>query len=418
MGLGIKLRQNPAFTWFQIMLIYFVALYLIVRGSFDIFSMIDEYHTISIAIMAMGLTSLLLLVMILNGNPNFGGFIKLNFILFVYGVCSLTIFDVSLIKHTIEPILLINLFYFFVHKTMDKQGVDEMFMAFRNIMVVLAISSVTLWILGPILNILSPSNTFYVDRGGEQLTVVNVYNYIMCTGTSEREFLSFVLPPNNCIFREKAFAATTFFITLCYELFINKRNSVIVIGILYIALFSTTSITSIVVGIIGGILYLASKKGRLFARLLILLPIIWLAVPFIQDTLQAKFETHSGESRSLDLMNGINAWLDSPLFGHGYKNQAAYDFYKTGYSSSIAQILVCGGIYLTTLYFFPILKAIRKGIKTRTYKLSAFALCVSLPLFINRGCFNANMFFILICLNYFYTLPKYLYHDKRKICLG
>jgi len=66
---------------------------------------------------------------------------------------------------------------------MDKQGVDEMFMAFRNIMVVLAISSVTLWILGPVLNILSPSNTFYVDRGGEKLTVVNVYNYIMCTTT-------------------------------------------------------------------------------------------------------------------------------------------------------------------------------------------------------------------------------------------
>ena len=41
MGLGIKLRQNPAFTWFQIMLIYFVALYLIVRGSFDIFSRND-----------------------------------------------------------------------------------------------------------------------------------------------------------------------------------------------------------------------------------------------------------------------------------------------------------------------------------------------------------------------------------------
>lgn len=417
MGLGIKLRQNPAFTWFQIMLIYFVALYLIVRGSFDIFSMIDEYDTISTAIMVMGLTSLLLLVIILNDKPNYDGFINLNFFLLVYMICSFTIFDISLIKHSVEPIFVINLFYFFVHKTMNKQGVDELFMAFRNIMVVLAISSVTLWILGPIMDILSPSNTFYIDRGGKNV-VLDVYYYIMCTGTSERDFLSFVLPSNNCIFREKAFAATTFFLALCYELFINKRNSVIVIGILYIALFSTTSTTSIVVGIIGGILYLACKKGLLSTRLLILLPIIWFAVPFIQDTLQAKFETHSGESRSLDLMNGINAWLDSPLFGHGYKNQAAYDFYKTGYSSSIAQILVCGGIYLTTIYFFPILKTIRRGVKTQTYELSAFALCVSLPLFINRGCFNANMFFILICLNYFYTSPKYLYYAKRKICLG
>ena len=417
MGLGIKLRQNPAFTWFQIMLIYFVALYLIVRGSFDIFSKIDEYDTISTAIMVMGLTSLLLLVIILNGKPNYDDLIKLNLILLVYEICSFTILDVSLLKLTIEPILVINLLYFFAHKTMDRQGVDEMFMAFRNIMVVLAISSVTLWILGPIMGILSPSNTFYIDRG-EKNTVLNVYYYIMCTGSSEHDFLSFVLPPNNCIFREKAFAATTFFLALCYELFINKRNSVIVIGIFYIALFSTTSTTSIVVGIIGGILYLASKKGLLSARLLILLPIIWFAVPFIQDTLQAKFVTHSGESRSLDLMNGINAWLESPLFGHGYQNQAAYDFYKTGYSSSIAQILVCGGIYLTTIYFFPILKTIRRGVKTQTYELSAFALCVSLPLFINRGCFNANMFFILICLNYFYTSPKYLYYAKRKICLG
>ena len=417
MGLGIKLRQNPAFTWFQIMLIYFVALYLIVRGSFDIFSKIDEYDTISTAIMVMGLTSLLLLVIILNGKPNYDDLIKLNLILLVYEICSFTILDVSLLKLTIEPILVINLLYFFAHKTMDRQGVDEMFMAFRNIMVVLAISSVTLWILGPIMGILSPSNTFYVDRGGKNV-VLDVYYYIMCTGTSERDFLSFVLPSNNCIFREKAFAATTFFLALCYELFINKRNSVIVIGILYIALFSTTSTTSIVVGIIGGILYLACKKGLLSTRLLILLPIIWFAVPFIQDTLQAKFVTHSGESRSLDLMNGINAWLESPLFGHGYKNQAAYDFYKTGYSSSIAQILVCGGIYLTTIYFFPILKTIIRGVKTQTYELSAFALCVSLPLFINRGCFNANMFFILICLNYFYTSPKYLYYAKRKICLG
>lgn len=417
MGLGIKLRQNPAFTWFQIMLIYFVALYLIVRGSFDIFSKIDEYDTISTAIMVMGLTSLLLLVIILNGKPNYDDLIKLNLILLVYEICSFTILDVSLLKLTIEPILVINLLYFFAHKTMDRQGVDEMFMAFRNIMVVLAISSVTLWILGPIMGILSPSNTFYIDRG-EKNTVLNVYYYIMCTGSSEHDFLSFVLPPNNCIFREKAFAATTFFLALCYELFINKRNSVIVIGIFYIALFSTTSTTSIVVGIIGGILYLASKKGMLSARLLILLPIIWFAVPFIQDTLQTKFETHSGESRSLDLMNGINAWLESPLFGHGYKNQAAYVFYKTGYSSSIAQILVCGGIYLTTIYFFPILKTIIRGVKTQTYELSAFALCVSLPLFINRGCFNANMFFILICLNYYYTSPKYLNHDKRTICMG
>ena len=417
MGLGIKLRQNTAFTWFQIMLIYLVALYLVVRGSFDIFSMIDEYQTISTAIRVMGLTSLLLLVIILNGAPNSDGLIKLNLILLVYEICSFTILDESLMKNTIEPILVINLLYLFTHKTMDRQGVDEMFMAFRNIMVVLAISSVTLWILGPIMDILSPSNTFYIYRG-EKDTVLNVYYYIMCTGTSVHDFLSFVLPPNNCIFREKAFAATTFFLALCYELFINKRKSVIVIGILYIALFSTTSTTSIVVGIIGGILYLASKKGMLSARLLILLPIIWFAVLFIQDTLQAKFETHSGESRSLDLLNGINAWLDSPLFGHGYNNQAAYVFYETGYSSSIAQILVCGGIYLTTIYFFPILKTIRRGVKTQTYELSAFAICVSLPLFINRGCFNANMFFILICLNYFYTSPKYLYYAKRKICLG
>ena len=418
MGLGIKLRQNPAFTWFQILLIYLVALYLIVRGSFDIFTIIDEYHTISTAISALGLTSLLLLVVILNGTPDFNGFIKLNFFLLVYMICSFTIFDISLIKLSVEPIFVINLLYFFVHKTMDKQGVDELFMAFRNIMVVLAISSVALWILGPIMNILSPLNTFYVDRGGEHLTVVNVYYYVMCTGISEHDFLSFVLPPNNCIFREKAFAASTFFLTLCYELFINKRNSLIVIVILYIALFSTTSTTSIVVGIIGGILYIASKKGKLFVRLLILLPIILYAVSFLEDTIQAKFETHSGESRSSDLMNGIIAWLDSPLFGHGFNNPAAYDFYKTGYSNSIPKLLVSGGLYLTTLYFFPILKAIRKGIKTRTYKLSAFALCVSLPLFINRGCFNANMFFILICLNYFYTSPKYLYHDKRTIRLG
>lgn len=418
MGLGIKPRQNPAFTWFQIMLIYLVALYLIVQGSFDIFSMIDEYHIISIGIMATGLASLLFLVITSNGKADFDGLIKLNIILFVYEVCSFTIFDVSLIKHTIVPILEINLFYIFVHRTMDRQGGDELFMAFRNIMVMLALSSVILWILGPIMGVLSPSNTFYVDRGGERLTVVNVYNYVMCTGSSEHDFLSFVLPPNNCIFREKAFAATTFFLTLCYELFINKRNSVIAIGVLCIALFSTTSTTSIILGIIGGILYQTSKKGKSSVRLLILLLIVWFAVLFILDSLQAKFETYSGESRSLDFMNGINAWLDSPLFGHGYNNQAAYDFYKTGYSSSIAILLVSGGFYLATIYFFPILKTIIRGVKTQTYELSAFALGVSLTLFINRGCFNANMFFILICLNYFYTSPKYLYHDKRKICLG
>ena len=72
---------------------------------------------------------------------------------------------------------------------------------------------------------------------------------------------------------------------------------------------------------------------------------------------------HSAESRTNDFLNGISAWMDSPIIGYGFANFKILAKMGTGYSNSITQILDQGGIMLALLYVCSFVKCYIRGIR-------------------------------------------------------
>lgn len=402
---------------FKRILIYIVASYLVIGGSFEIFSQIPDLHGVTSFLRNIALFALFILVGSRGWNKlNYNGFGLLNVLLLTFVILSGTVLNLS--ANVIEALIMINLLFLFIRTYENEYQYSFLFESFSKITCLLGLVSTTIWLIGPVLNVLNSTNGYWVERGPQTQYMLN-YCYLCFTTTSGNDFFNtflfgnnISLLPNNCIFREKAFAATTFFLALIYEMFIKKDKSRNAIVILTISLFSTLSMTSILLGIMAIVIFILSQKGKSVSTIWIWgIPIIIISFEFLQDVLLEKSLTHSGESRTSDLINGIEAWANRPFFGYGYNNTEIYTKYETGYSNSISVILVSGGIYLALLYVVPLIKAIKTSIRSKHDTMFAFVICLVMTLLVNRCAFNINIFYILLFLAISFPKINYSQND-------
>lgn len=394
---------------FKNLLIYIAALYLVVGGSFEVFSLIPTLSFVTTTIRYLNFIALLVLTLTVKVQTQTKVLPLLLCLLFyIFSSGTIFSFSVGFLDVMMEVIFLL----LFIEKYEIEQKQWHLYKAFINIMFVLALGSLVLWILGPVLGKLAPTASYFIERG-DKTRLFNNFYYI-CFSCHEMDFMDFFVAPNNCIFREKAFAATLFAIALIGELFVTKRRSIIVVTIFAAAMLSTVSATSIVLGLVIIALFMFSRSNlKISLSHIITLIVAIVIVSILQNVMEDKLDTHSGESRLSDLTNGIAAWINHPLFGYGYNPQQVYTQYSTGYSSSISIILISGGIYLMSLYIIPLLKTLRTSFRKADSSMLCFVLSTIVMLSMNRCAFLPIVFYLL--LNMFYVLPKYDYSNGKEI---
>ena len=273
------------------------------------------------------------------------------------------------------PIFLI----YFSNKNYNQ--IKEIGKKFIGIVLILSCVSFFFWLFGSVLNIIKPINEIKVVWG-RPYTLMDNYCGIYFDSHQDIYWLTnSPIPRNMGIFGEAPMFACILLITmlinflLCCQDSENKYNkkNIIKMGILVITMFSTISIT----GIISSIIIILFYSMGLFKKIVInhkkifsfccIIGIVFM-IPFSMNIIDKKFNSGSVLHRNMDLYNGFNAFIKSPIIGNGINHPRSVESdYENGYgySNAIIPIITDGGILLSILYFLPI---VLLGIKDVYYK--------------------------------------------------
>lgn len=136
---------------------------------------------------------------------------------------------------------------------------------------------------------------------------------------------------------------------LCNELFVKYRPRLIN-TLLIVTMITSTSTTSYIALAIYLFYKLSKDKSsssfKRFLKFFVVFAALIAAVIFIRIVFLKKLDSHSGEVRSAKMLNEISLFLESPLIGHGIGT-------VSGTSNSIIALLAEGGIFLWSIYYFP-----------------------------------------------------------------
>lgn len=323
--------------------------------------------------------------------------------LMIYLIVSGSFNCTSLELRTTLLTLIVVIFLIVYVDSYEGNGQYQMYEAYTNIMFFLAFGSLVIWLMGPVFHIISPLFTFYSNWGYDGvrhgLNLTSNY-YFICLSQENVDFLGLSLSANNCIFVEKSFTAFSFCTGLFYEMYVRENPSRLRIIVFIAAILSTCSTTGVIMATISAVFYYVSKMSnrsntQLF--LILLFPIIaYFAYDFLSGILEEKALTHSGESRGSDFQNGILGWHNSPIWGYGFNNSKKLIEYSTGYSNSIALILMKGGLMLAFLYISPFIKCISKGVRTKQLRFILFSCSLFVVFSFTIVAMHNNIFYFLL----------------------
>ena len=383
-------------------ILLYLSAFLIVVESGTMFVAFSDFYSLFDKLKVATMLVLLFLVFNTGYKIKSPKLTQLNLFLFIYLLGSYTLFNSSTSQLFLNftEILIINLLYIFIINTERYHG-PYIFIAYRNIILLLAVSSLFLWLLGPILNLIEPSAYLVSNWSVHREQIVSSY-YFLCFTTEEIDYFGLSVLANNSIFGEKAFAATVFGTGLLYELFIPKKRKFLNIVVFTLAILSTCSVTGTLITLFSYTLFVwALKRKSNFSNFLVFLfapLLLYIVYQFTTDVISAKVLTYSGESRSTDISNGLRSFLNHPLFGFGMNNIDIVKKYETGYSSSLSNVLMRGGVWLLSVYVIPIYRAIKNGIENKNKNIICFAVIFAIMLIFNNTAFNYNTYYILLFL--------------------
>ena len=285
------------------------------------------------------------------------------------------------------------------------------------------------WVGGSLLKII-PSSGYVISTWGQRddPPVLNNY-YWLYFDRREVFFLGGWYIHNVSIFTERAFAAYSFMIGLIYELFFEKKKSKVRIIVLLTTIASTTSTTGAISAIIALFFFIRQSSAKSRYRGLSWVPIIPLLAVLVYYAvdyllLSRASMGHSTESRTNDFLNGIAAWMESPIIGYGFANVKILAKMGTGYSNSITQVLDQGGIMLALLYVISFVKCYSRGIRYKNtnwiYFMLSFFVFFSTTGISTRNTILYLMIFMCIgCYQFNYVSIKSInLNKKRKINEG
>lgn len=250
-----------------------------------------------------------------------------------------------------------------------------------SIVFILAIISIFFWILGPITNIINPTNHVTIGWGGVR-TINSYFNIHFYTQSAS--FLGSIIPRNTGMFVEGPMYSLVLTLALLIELFINKNHSLIYIIVFLITIFTTVSTTGIVLSVSTIVIYyifsLKNKNTLIkFLKILSIPLVLLLGFNIVNGFLSRKYNSLSYNVRIDDYQAAIKTFQQYPIFGCGFgdetqlhKNMSSFRSENNGFSNSLFLLLAQGGIYLLLIFVYSMIRIIAFAKKNNNLNLFIF----------------------------------------------
>jgi len=250
--------------------------------------------------------------------------------------------------------------------------------------------SLVLYLLGPILGIISPTGTLAFTWSYDR----SCNHYFNLLYEAQVYSISGISIVRNCgIFAEAPMFSILLCTALAYEVFLTEKRSLYKCIIFILTIITTVSTTGYILVVVILFCQYFTKaytdKALGIRRLLIPIFLLIAAVVLIElMSLKTSFSTgaDSVSIRSGHLYASISTWLSNPLFGAGFNNEEAVQsvsLFSQGISVGYLYLLATGGLYLGGLY-------------TLCYIITCWQT-------ITKKQFNAFSFWISIFIGYFLT---------------
>lgn len=235
---------------------------------------------------------------------------------------------------------------------------------FYNIVFIIAASSLIIYILYIVLNIIVPPASFPFLRNNWVQYAPSFYLFFYPQGIRNCAFF-YEAPKFNVILS----------LALAYSCYIKKEFLTLRNIIILATVVSAQSVTGVLIVLLIFLSKLLFKDDKFSSKdnnlLILIFPAILVMTSiFANDIFLDKLNSASGSERLLDYLIGFKAWLKAPIFGVGIGNNNTIDSVAAelgrtslGFSNGLFRILVQGGIYLLILLIFPLIRFIRAGIK-------------------------------------------------------
>lgn len=297
----------------------------------------------------------------------------------------------------------------------------------KYVKIILIISSISLvfWMFGSVLHIIKPINQIKVVWG-KPYTLVDNYAFIYFDSKQVQTWITNApIPRNMSIFGEAPMYAFVIIIAMIINNYTTKNNSKsnkYANIILMLSLLSTISVTGIVSGILILLPTILNYYNSLSIKIkrIILVIIIVSAIlifPVGRKIVINKLSTSSSNARVMDLKNGFNAYIESPIIGKGINHPREYENNVKkgyGYSNVIIPILTDGGIVLTIIYLSPIIAYIILIVKYKKTNFNDIILLLVYLIILFTTAVQYRMLLIMfICVLYYNYIIKL--RDKSKV---
>lgn len=425
-------RNNILDSIFQYLMAFFII--LSVASVYDNLNNVNLYIS-EIFLVLIALINIYYIVMIKNKKiKDYKKLFKFLFVFIIiecaYIIIHLAIKNMNINKtfvYIAKMIIIFSLilnYLYLIEINNRKKNKEDVFWnligKISNIVVVIAFVSLILFLLGTSLKLIKPTGVVELNFGFTRS--INSYFEVYFEPQATMLFGNYFY--RNCgIFAEGPFYNIVLIISLTYELFINRKdNRKVKSSILVITILTTFSTLGIVIGAVLLVIKIyniinrkiKNKKKMNTIVVIITIMIIALVTPFVID--KVNISNPSFIIRTDDFKASVLAFIESPVIGNGYQNNEPflrninfleYRNNSEGQSSSLANIIVEGGILNIFIFIVPYILLLIQLKKEKNYNKLIFLLVYGL-LFLNNT-FAYSLLSILF-LSYFWF--KFLMRRK------
>lgn len=246
---------------------------------------------------------------------------------------------------------------------------------YAYIVVIVAVVSSVFWILASILKLIPSTNQIMIGWSNGKSITNYMYLYFETQQIPIKYFYHGVITRNSAIFVEAPMAAINFSLAFGILSLLDDGKNKKELIILGIAILTTVSTTGYIY-ILGIIMmkYILNQKNRFSKSLKYMaIPVVAILVGYVTYILLIeKYNTKSGSLRINDFMLLKETWNIHPYIGSGIGNvdviTSAMEFWRisqnlTGFANSITMIWINGGLYLSAIYIFSLIRGILDGVK-------------------------------------------------------
>lgn len=281
-----------------------------------------------------------------------------------------------------------------------------------NIITIVGLISLFFWLFGSVLGFIHSNGIIYSNWGAEYgipKTVKSYYNLYFETQTLNN------ITRNSAIFTEAPMASLNFTISFIFQNLFNKNDKYhtlkeIILIISILSTFSSTGYIALLIILVMKTIFTKYKNKNLFLPIVLILSIISLFL--IHSLLSSKLGTASGEIRIDDYKAGFEAWKLHPFIGSGINTNAFENFMANwrsnnlGFSNTIMDILVSGGIYLFIPYLISIIYSFIQSLRHHNINniILIIILCYLFATTIFTNTYILYFLFIIIVINSQFTV--------------